>query len=193
MTRTLVACALCVAGSARAATVVHTTEAGFAGSLAPGYYLEDFGTLAGGQSWIAPGGNGYGFTAFANFGIHINGGGNPSGPSLSVSSPDDTILITFTGAPVTALGGWFSTVSLGGNPQMNVITLSDGTVEQFIGTGFRGFTSDVPITSFTFFGSDDPSYTRQWLDHLYVGSVVPSPAPVSLVALAGLGAIRRRR
>ncbi|MGD8453380.1 MAG: PEP-CTERM sorting domain-containing protein [Phycisphaerae bacterium] len=187
----LITAIIALAISANAATV-YDTEADFLSVIASNYYLEDFDTLVSGETWDAPGANGFDFLAQADGGVAARSEGDPAAPCLSANWVDGTLEIVFTGAPVTALGANFCTKRfMHGTDQMNVITLSDGTVEQFMGLGFRGFTSDVPITSFTHVGVDDPSYAYGWLDHLYVGTMVPEPGAIALLSLGALF-LRRR-
>lgn len=184
--------ALVVCAATANAATVYTTEADFLPMIGADYYLEDFDTLVSGASWDAPGANGYDFLAQADGGVAARSEGHPAAPCLSPNWVDGTLEIVFTGTPVTALGAYFSTKKfMGGNDQMNIITLSDGTVEEFLGFGFRGFTSDVPITSLIHVGSDDPSYAYGWVDHLYVGTMVPEPAALTMLLLGGL-LLRRR-
>ncbi|MCG3123092.1 MAG: hypothetical protein GIKADHBN_01501 [Phycisphaerales bacterium] len=182
-----------VAGRAGAATV-YSTEAEFLSVINSGYYLEDFDTLSGVTAlWDAPGANGFDFYAEGGGGVAGWGTGYPTSPSISANWVDGDLLITFSGAPVTALGAYFQTKRhIFNTDQMNIITLSDGTVEQFPGFGFRGFTSDVPITTLHFVGSDDPGYAYGWLDHLYVGQI-PAPGAACVLVAGGVLAGRRRR
>jgi hypothetical protein len=99
---------------------------------------------------------------------------------LSTNYSADQILVTFTGAPVTAVGGnFYANDGFFGSPVVGnavVVTLSDGTVETFTtqsADDFRGFTASVPITSIAI---DTPNpgnlFDQSWatLDNLIVGS-----------------------
>ncbi|MGA9342720.1 MAG: hypothetical protein WBV61_10400, partial [Rhodanobacteraceae bacterium] len=98
---------------------------------------------------------------------------------ISTSSATDQIVVTFTGNPVTAVGGnfWATDINVVPTGTSIVITLSDGTTETFSPpdqTGFRGFTTAVPITSITIDAPDDdpvngPFYWST-MDNLIVGS-----------------------
>jgi hypothetical protein len=92
----------------------------------------------------------------------------------------DQILITFTGAPVTAVGGnFYANDGFLGNPIVGntvVVTLSDGTVETFTtqsADDFRGFTSSLPIANIAI-DTPNPSnlFDQSWatVDNLIVGS-----------------------
>ena len=78
------------------------------------------------------------------------------------------------------------------------ITLGDGTVESFTPTSFaetfRGFTSDVAITSLVISAPGQARYAG--LDNLTVGALaVPEPSAWALMGLglAGVLALTRRR
>lgn len=190
MKSALLSLCIVLAASAQAATI-YTTETDFQNVLASGYYLEEFDTLVAGDTWTAPGANGFGFDAMADGGVGPRNEGDPAAPAISANWVDGTLALYFTGEPVTALGANFCTKRfMFGTDQMNIITLSDGTVEQFLGLGFRGFTSEVPITSLIFVGEDDPSYAYGWIDHLYVGTMIPEP---TTAILFGLGVLLLRR
>ena len=156
---------------------VYTSESGFLSHIQAGYYLEDFNGLATGllgEPWIAPGAGGFGFTATTNDagGLWVLSPGTPTGPSLSTNSSLSKLVITFTGTPVTALGGYFASTDADGNilQQPVVVQLSDGSSAQLEGLGFRGFTSTVAIASLTIDGLDAPLDNFPALDHLYVGT-----------------------
>jgi hypothetical protein len=77
------------------------------------------------------------------------------------------------------------------------LTLSDGTSTTFTPTSFadsfRGFTSNVGISSLTFGAPGAGRYAT--LDNFVVGRAVPEPGTMAIMAvgLAGLFAARRRR
>lgn len=99
--------------------------------------------------------------------------------------PDSELTLTFTGAPVTAIGGNFwgqmfqDPTSIEMNlqtPTTIVLTLGDGTVETFVADGqqaFRGFVSSKPIASLRI-GAPEPNadgaYVWGVFDNLIVGS-----------------------
>lgn len=101
------------------------------------------------------------------------------GGVISARSSRGKVAVTFTGAPVTAVGGDFYARDGQWMPFVGnevIVTLSDGTVETFTvvsSEDFRGFTTASPITSITV-DSPNPSDPGDgsWatLDNLIVGS-----------------------
>jgi hypothetical protein len=178
--------------NARAATIFYTNEAAFAANLSPGRYLEDFdGYLFGsfsGPTLSLSGGNGFAYTISPTPGFLdlFSGDGN-----MSTDSSLDALLVTFTGAPVYAVGGFFFAADYNGNYQPGniVITLGDGTVQTSSPPDtvtFAGFISDQAITSITIDAPDDGG-TNSWttMDHFYVGSVGGYPFQISSIARQG--------
>jgi len=103
---------------------------------------------------------------------------------LSSASAQDQLVITFTGAPVTAVGGnfwgqlFFSSTSVDMNttpPTTVVLTLDDGSSETFTANGpddFRGFVATAPISRLTISTPEaDPDGDYVWgvVDNLVVG------------------------
>ncbi len=201
---------LAVAPSAFA-TATYTDEAAFLGKIAPVFYLEDFsGWTPGnpipnqtGPITDADFGPNYGYSWHA----HTSEGSLYSNTSaLSTAFSDDSsIMITFTGAPITAVGGIFSFT----NPNEDVanyditVALNDGTAIVANGSSFIGFTSDVPLTSILFTTANTPELDWPQLDHFYVGSAsttspvssVPEPSTFVLLAagISGLALLRTRK
>jgi hypothetical protein len=109
-----------------------------------------------------------------------------AGELSTVSASDtSTLTITFTGAPVTAIGGniWgqmfqnLTSIEMNLQPPTTIrIELDDGTVETFTATSqqdFRGFVSTRPIHSLAISAPDaDIDGNYQWgvFDNLVVGS-----------------------
>ena len=201
---------LAQASLASAATMEFTDEATFLTKIKPDYYLEDFSNYNYAGELTADFGavNGYSWTA-STTAPTIPGGiaQEPSGlfsltNALSTVVAQDLLTITFTGRPVTALGGIFASTDINGDvaPQQKVIIkLSNNTSFSFFGSDFRGFTSDVAIASLTIDAVDvDPNDSTNvfWpqLEHFYVG-VVPVPGAVWLFGsgLLGLFSLMRRR
>lgn len=117
---------------------------------------------------------------------------------VSTDSALDGILITFTSGNVTGVGANFYASDINFLPLSADMTLSlsDGTIEAFSASSaadFRGFTSNVAITSI-FIDADD-SFTNAWstLDNLTVGRAIPTPGSLAMLGLGGLVATRRRR
>jgi hypothetical protein len=189
------------------ATNVYNTEPAFLGQIAPLYYLEDFNgytygsPLDGSQTSSSFGPvNGYSWDASAPLGLWSNSG------ALSTNDAVDLLTITFTGNPVTAVGGIFASTDINGNiiQQDVTVSLSDGTSETITGSGFLGFTSSIPFASLTVDGIDitppgaGTIYNWPQVDHFYVGAstaAIPEPATMLLLGsgLIGMGVYARRR
>ena len=201
---------------ASAATTGFDNEVDFLAQLNPTYYLEEFsgsnyGTplngdqpsatygLVNGYSWIASVPNNWpseygvvGLFSLTN--------------ALTTLAGEDTLTITFTGNPVTALGGSFASTDINGDVIQQTVTvtvnLSDNTSVSLTEGAFRGFTSDVAILSLAIDAVDvDPNDKNKvfWprLEHFYVGSAiaaVPIPAAAWLFGsgLLGLLSLKRR-
>lgn len=194
-----------VASASLANAAQFSNEAAFVANLNPGYYLEQFSGYPLNSGHATPmgfaGGSGYsyqastGAQAFLVFDLSGNKYLTTSGTdTFQWSSP---ITITFTGAPVTAIGGsFFMTTAFGGLAGSDVsMSLSDGTQVVLNGQtngSFYGYTSTTPISSLTI----SPPATHHFvsIDNLYVGSaIVPAPGVAGLLALAGVASARRRR
>jgi PEP-CTERM motif len=193
------------------ATATYTDETAFLTSIAPVFYLEDFSGWSSGNPipnqtgpiTDADFGPNYGYSWHA----HTPEGSLFSNSSaLSTGFADDTsIMITFTGAPVTAVGGIFSFTDPGENISNYAITvaLNDGTTVVANGSSFIGFTSNVPLTSLLFTTASTPELDWPQLDHLYLGTAssttppttVPEPSTFALLAagLGGMALLRKRR
>ncbi len=187
------------ASLASAATTVFNDETLFLAQIELGYFFEDFSDytydatgsypLDGSQMTQDYGSTkGYSWTAATiPDGTFKDTYGLFSIPSaLSTFAAEDLLTITFTGLPVTALGGIFASTDSNGDvakpAQKVIVTLSDNTSVSFLGSDFRGFTSDAAIASLTIDAVDNPNNVF-WpkLDHFYVGSAVPATIPVSLI------------
>ena len=195
-----------LASSASAAGTFYTTEASFTLALNPVFYLEDFSSFTFGSplngsqpTYVAPGANGYGWTASAALNLYSNNS------ALSTNSANDPLTITFSGLTVTAFGGIFSNTDISGDfitgtitittsdpwrrPQSFVVPTSPGS--------FIGYTSAVPIASVTM--SATSAATNNWVqvDHFYTGAAIPEPGTMALLTLGVVGlagaAIKRRR
>ncbi|HJX25730.1 MAG TPA: PEP-CTERM sorting domain-containing protein [Chthoniobacterales bacterium] len=193
-----------LASSASAAGTFYTTEASFTLALNPVFYLEDFSSFTFGSplngtqpTYVAPGANGYGWTAAAALNLYSNIS------ALSTNSANDPITLTFSGLSVTAFGGIFSNTDISGAfiPGTITVTTSDGGVEVLsIPTSpgsFIGYTSAVPIVSMVM--SATSGATNNWIqvDHFYTGAAIPEPGTMALLTLGVVGlagaAIKRRR
>ncbi|HOX25427.1 MAG TPA: hypothetical protein PLL30_12355 [Candidatus Krumholzibacteria bacterium] len=161
---------------------VYTNLADFLDDISPIYYFDDFSWA----NWGVPNApsydfgpvNGYGYTATATNGIF----GIPG--AISTNSALDPIVITFTGAPITALAGDFYGTDFDGVPvpANTIVTLSDGTVVSLpYPTVFAGFTSGVPIASLTI-STDSTASVWVTFDNFYcgeMGSVATQAATLS--------------
>ncbi len=176
---------------------VFTSEADFVAAIDGGYYLENFDAYAYGdyQDYTLD-------LAQDEWAYTVSASGVSmsflwSGDScMSTNSADDGLLVEFTGTLPTAIGGYFYSRDISGYyiPGPMVLELRDGTVYEFdaaSASDFRGFTTDVGITSI-FIESPDVA-GPQWstMDQFYVGAV-PAPGALALLGLAGLAGRRRR-
>lgn len=175
-----------------AATITHTSSAAFLSHLAPGAYTETFDGMTNPPAGpVVFSSGGFSYSASAPSDIYLEGG------FLGTSDIDEPLTLMFTSGNVRAVGAEFYATDINDDPisALVTITLSDGTVEIFtptsFATSFRGFTSDVAITSLVISAPGQMLYAG--LDNLTVGKV-PEPAGWMLVglALAGLVASRRR-
>lgn len=188
------AASLTFALNANAATVVYTNEGDFLSALSPGFYLEDFSAYPTPGS-IGPilslsGGDGFAYTLSAPLNLYSGNG------IMSVNSDDDSLTATFTGNPVTAVGGNFYNSDFNINYIAGSVTigLNDGTTRTYspvdVASSFTGFTSDVPITSITIASANWPV-----MDDFYVGqAAIPEPSGLALFGIgAGMLSMLRRR
>ncbi|MFO0892394.1 MAG: hypothetical protein U0790_25045 [Isosphaeraceae bacterium] len=186
-------CALVIAGSAAAETIVYTDEARFLSQVLPGSYTETFTSLADG-SYRSPldfSGNGFAYTV-RSLGDFLVMDEPPikwlSGGILA----GDVIRIEFTSGNVTAIGGDFFTLDSGRNlaiPSFVQIDLSDGTritVNDPTPDTFRGFISSTPIASILL--TPDPKFFAT-ISRLTVGAAVPEPPSLVLFSIAGLAGV----
>jgi hypothetical protein len=94
---------------------------------------------------------------------------------ISTNLAADAIVVTFTGDPVTAVGGnfWATDINVAPTGTDITILLSDGTTETFTSTGptdFRGFTTVAPITTITIDAPDDAGNFWPTMDNLIIGT-----------------------
>jgi PEP-CTERM motif len=190
--------AVAFSASAFAAPVLYTSSAAFLAQLAPGAYTETFTGMsnpAGTSENFS--GSGFSYTASSvPFGLYLEGG------FLGANQVDESVTLTF-GANVYAIGANFFATDIADDFQVAAMTilLSDGSVTTFtptsLGDSYRGFVSDVAITSLTLTAGPNNRGFYAGLDDLTVGAVpqqLPEPASLALagLALAGLAAVRRR-
>jgi len=161
---------------------VYTTRDAFLAQVSNGYYENGFDSVPADSAPSAAlqfsdpaSGISYTIDSIAHHDELWNGAGY-----ISTNWGEDALLITFAGAPVTAVGGNF----FAGNSYFNevlvgntiTITLSDGTVESLTtqsAADFRGFTTSIPIHSIII-DAPDPGhlFDNSWstMDNLIVGS-----------------------
>jgi hypothetical protein len=184
---------------AQGQVTTYTSQAAFLAAVNPGYYLETFNSLPalaeiptpqnfsqGPFAYSAASGpNGDFFTA-----------GSGSDVWLSTNFAVDSMTFTITGAPVTAIGGFFFTSDITGAAQVGNIFLSTNlTAQQTLNgttpTTFLGFTSTTPFTTLTVSADQTNGFIWPTANDFIVGlaASVPEPATVALLTASGLGAI----
>jgi hypothetical protein len=165
-------------GSTIGPDVVYGNRNNFIAAIAPGYYQNDFHDADGqsGPLQYSDPVSGIAYTVDASSPIGLwNGNG-----FIAPNSSGDRIVVTFTGTPVTAIGGNFWAVDARILPFPGfevVITLSDGTTATLTSNGpgdFRGFTATQPIASISIDAPppDPQQGDNVWpaMDNLIVGS-----------------------
>lgn len=180
-----------MAASSFASPTVFTSQADFLAHVQPGSYTENFDGLGNGPAGPQSFGTGpFAFTASSSQDLYLAGG------FLGTSQENDALTVNF-GAGVNAFGADFFAVDLMDAWQAATLTLtlSDGSSFSFapasLADGYRGFTSEVAITSLTISGPGNSLYAS--LDNLTVGNGVPEPASLALVGLAGVALFATRR
>ena len=188
------------AASVEAAPTVYDNEADFTANLAADCFLNDFSGLPAdplynpsfldytSDSWS------YSVTTQAA-GLYANPGGVPTGPSLGTNYRANSLIITFTGAPVAAVGGYFFAANFDGAPETSPtvtveVTFANGTSMTITGASaatFTGIVGNLAIAKIEIkptWGSGDFFFAS--VDHLYVGTSLGG------VVLTGLQAWRDR-
>jgi hypothetical protein len=190
----VVACAgAAVAGSA----TVYTDSASFLANLAPGFYTNAFNDAVPGPSLnLSYSQNGFDYEVGTQVGA-VSGLYNDTG-LISTDNATDSIVVNFTSGNVFAVGGnfWATDISVLPTGTDINIALSDGTNVLYTSTGpndYRGFISDVAITSITIDAVDGVTPFWATMDNLTVGAAVPAPGAFAVLGAAGLVGFRRRR
>ncbi|WP_310389988.1 PEP-CTERM sorting domain-containing protein [Roseateles sp.] len=191
---TVAAIALAAASAVSAQTTVYTSSASFLPNVLAGSYTEGFENnidFSGEPSFDFSGGA-FGYTVAAPTGLYGNG------VFIGTNLPNEPLTVTFTGAPVTAVGGNFYATNISDvfQPVSITLTLSNGHVTTFMPTSpdnsYRGFTTALSITSLTLSAPGASLYVG--MDNLTVGAV-PEPGTYAMMALglAALGGFAARR
>jgi hypothetical protein len=151
----------------------------FLAAIASGYYEEDFASVPVGPAGplLSFSGNGFSYDITA-----VGGGTNNlfNDPGvISTDSAVDRIRVTFTGAPVRAVGGNFWASDIAFNPTGGeiVLGLDDGSTESYSPSSpssFGGFTSAVPIVFLEVDAPDVPGNQWATMDNLIVGTLPPA-------------------
>jgi hypothetical protein len=177
-------------------STVYNTSPEFLSLLAPGAYTETFNGLAdlaaGPVSFST---NGFRFSLSAPSDLYA------SGDFIGTSQINEALTINFFSGNVYAVGANFfaSNVSDELQPVQISLSLSDGTNVSYTPTSlddsFRGFVSDVAITSLTINAPGMSLYAG--VDNLTLATaVVPEPASALLACLGLIGVaatVRRSR
>ena len=151
---------------------VYTDRATFLENVAAGYFENPFDdAVPGAIASLSYDEGGFAYTVTASTDQLFNDVG-----LISTNLAGDSIVVTFSGNPVTAVGGnfWATDISVQPTGTGITITLSDGTTESFTSTGptdFRGFVTAAPITTISIDAPDEGG-TPFWptMDNLIVGS-----------------------
>jgi hypothetical protein len=188
------------------AGVTYTSQAAFTSALNAGFYSQNFQSLPNNSGLSTPanfaGGAGNAITyqastsAQAFLVFDFSGNQYLTTATTFGTGWSAPITITFTGAPVNAIGGSFFLTSISGSIVGDAfsVSFSDGSSHSLSGqtnTTFFGYVSDTPITSVTI----SPPATHRFvsIDNLIVGSAVPTPGGAGVFGGMMLVGMRRRR
>jgi len=189
---------------AAADLVTYHDQAAFLAATQPGYYLETFDGLSvgpSGQTSLAFAQSGFSYSATTDYPVDefypfSIPGSDPGDVVLGLLYSGYSYTFTFTGAPVTAVGGYFFSSDIDGNlitaknsttgTDFLVFVSIDGTDELVTTINplmFTGFTSDTPFNTLTVI-----PFSVTWVgaNDLIVGSAIPSavPEPSTIVLTA---------
>ena len=186
----LLAAMLCV-GGAFADITLYNSQADFLTVLGTPHYLETFNDLSWGEI-SAPSADfgpveGYGYTMSADGGVFSYVG------EMSAAEEAAALVIDFTGAPVTAVSGDFFRTNweaLHEGIDVTVVLVGGATQSYDNRLGFTGFTSDTEIAQIIV--GEASSYCWATVDNLRVGTMIPEPSALVLLALGGLAMLLRR-
>ena len=158
-------------GSAGGGAGTYTDRTTFLTHVAAGYFDNPFADAVPGPiTSLSYTNGGWAYTVTASTDQLYNDTG-----LISTNLAADSIVVTFSGDPVTAVGGnfWATDVSVVPTGTDVTILLSDATTLTFTSTGptdFRGFTTAAPITSITIDALDVPSPAWSTMDNLIIGT-----------------------
>ncbi|MBX3727233.1 MAG: DUF11 domain-containing protein [Xanthomonadales bacterium] len=154
---------------------VYTDRTTFLQNVQGGHFEEDFAGVPVGTAIpsLSFSGNGFAYTITA-----IGGGTQQLYNDPGIISHDsavDAIRITFTGAPVTAIGGnfWGTDITFTPNGGQITLTLADSTTVTYASTGpsnFRGFVTTTPIAHITIDAADVPANSWSTVDNVIAGA-----------------------
>jgi hypothetical protein len=153
----------------------YTDRTTFLTHVAAGFYENPFDDAVPGPSPPLNYTNGsFAYTVDASSPAPAGGLYNDTG-LISTNAAADSIVVTFTGSPITAVGGNFWATDINVQPTGTDVTilLSDSTTLTFTSTGptdFRGFTTALPITSITIDALDVPNPVWPTMDNLIIGT-----------------------
>jgi len=154
---------------------VYTDRTTFLQNVQGGHFEEDFASVPVGTAIpsLSFSGNGFAYTVTA-IGTGTQQLYNDPG-IISHDSAVDAIRITFTGAPVTAIGGnfWGTDITFTPNGGQITLTLADSTTVTYASTGpsdFRGFVTTTPIAHITIDAADVPANSWSTVDNVIAGA-----------------------
>jgi hypothetical protein len=193
---TLTSAALCT--NVSSAADIFNTSASFLAQVGPGSYLNPFST-GGDSSSGGPIAGPLNFSGGSYSYVVTTGDAGFYFDNITIGNwnSGQPVVFDFTGSPtsVTALGFNVFMTDVSGaffDDTAVSIALSDGTTDSFTPASiseYRGYTAAVPITSIAF----QPVARFYNIDNLTVGSVIPEPAALGVLAGIGALALRRKR
>jgi hypothetical protein len=149
---------------------VYTDRTTFLPHVSAGYYENGFDdAVPGAIPSLSYTSGGWAYTVTASSDTLYNDTG-----IVSANLAGDSIVVTFTGDAVTAVGGnfWATDINVQPTGTDTTITLSDGTIETFTSTGptdYRGFTTLAPITTISIDAPDTGGNFWPTMDNLLIG------------------------